>query len=173
MHAPELKPGNAARCHWQHAADIRTPLALLYLHGVSTSTSEAGARPEQMADALAANADVHRWPGHGLSTPDAMQGLTAAVLQTSALEALAQAQRMGQRIAIIGSSMGATLGLWLGLWLPDAVGAVVAWSPGIPPADPALLDQGCAARAPPADPRPRTPAAHALGPETTHAAGSP
>ncbi|RBG33840.1 lysophospholipase, partial [Xanthomonas oryzae pv. oryzae] len=95
MHAPELKPGNAARCHWQHAADIRTPLALLYLHGVSTSTSEAGARPEQMADALAANADVHRWPGHGLSTPDAMQGLTAAVLQTSALEALAQAQRMG------------------------------------------------------------------------------
>ncbi|OLG90547.1 alpha/beta hydrolase [Xanthomonas oryzae] len=172
MHAPELKPGNAARCHWQHAADIRTPLALLYLHGVSTSTSEAGARPEQMADALAANADVHRWPGHGLSTPDAMQGLTAAVLQTSALEALAQAQRMGQRIAIIGSSMGATLGLWLGLWLaaqrPDAVGAVVAWSPGIQPADPALLDQVCAAQAPLTDPRPRTPAAHAFWAETIH-----
>lgn len=172
MHAPELKPGNAARCHWQHAADIRTPLALLYLHGVSTSTSEAGARPEQMADALAANADVHRWPGHGLSTPDAMQGLTAAVLQTSALEALAQAQRMGQRIAIIGSSMGATLGLWLGLWLaaqpPDAVAAVVAWSPGIQPADPALLDQVCAAQAPLTDPRPRTPAAHAFWAETIH-----
>lgn len=130
MHAPELKPGNAARCHWQHAADIRTPLALLYLHSFSASPGEAGALPEQMADALAANAYVHRWPGHGLSTADAMQGLTAAVLQTSALEALAQAQRMGERIAIIGSSMGATLGFWLAAQRPDAVAAVVAWSPG-------------------------------------------
>ncbi|AEQ98034.1 alpha/beta hydrolase [Xanthomonas oryzae] len=171
MHAPELKPGNAARCHWQHAADIRTPLALLYLHGFSTSPGEAGALAEQRADALAANADVHRWPGHGLSTPDAMQGLTAAVLQTSALEALAQAQRMGQRIAMIGSSMGATLGLWLAAQRPDAVAAVVAWSPGIQPADPALLDQVCAAQAPLTDPRPRTPAAHAFWAETIHPDG--
>ncbi|WP_019304340.1 alpha/beta hydrolase [Xanthomonas oryzae] len=179
MHAPELKPGNAARCHWQHAADIRTPLALLYLHSFSASPGEAGALPEQMADALAANAYVHRWPGHGLSTADAMQGLTAAVLQTSALEALAQAQRMGERIAIIGSSMGATLGFWLGFWLaaqrPDAVAAVVAWSPGIQPgiqpADPALLDQVCAAQVPLTDPRPRTPAAHAFWAETIHPDG--
>jgi pimeloyl-ACP methyl ester carboxylesterase len=171
MHAPELKPGNAARCHWQHAADIRTPLALLYLHGFSASPGEAGALPEQMADALAANAYVHRWPGHGLSTPDAMQGLTVAVLQTSALEALAQAHRMGERVAIVGSSMGATLGLWLAAQRPDAIAAVVAWSPGIQPADSALLDQVCAAQAPLTDPRQRTPAARAFWSETIHPDG--
>ncbi|AVQ08348.1 TPA: alpha/beta fold hydrolase [Xanthomonas vasicola pv. zeae] len=171
MHAPELKPGNAARGHWQHAADIRTPLALLYLHGFSASPGEAGALPEQMADALAANAYVHRWPGHGLNSPNAMQGLTPAVLQASALEALAQAQRMGQRVVIIGSSMGATLGLWLAVQHPDAVAAVVAWSPGIQPADPALLDQVCAAQAPLTDPRPRTPAARAFWSETIHPDG--
>ncbi|MCL1501004.1 lysophospholipase [Xanthomonas nasturtii] len=171
MHAPELKPGNAARCHWQHAAEIRTPLALLYLHGFSASPGEAGALPEQMADALAANGYVHRWPGHGLGAADAMQALTPAVLQASALEALAQAQRMGQRVAIVGSSMGATLGLWLAAQHPDAVAAVVAWSPGIQPADPALLDQVCAAQAPLTDPRPRTPATRAFWSETIHPDG--
>ncbi|PPV06897.1 hypothetical protein XBLMG947_2144 [Xanthomonas bromi] len=171
MHAPELKPGNAARLYWHHAEHTGTPLALLYLHGFSASPGEAGALPEQMADALAANSYVHRWPGHGVSAPDALQGLTPAVLQASALEALAQAQRMGQRVAIVGSSMGATLGLWLAAQRPDAVAAVVAWSPGIRPADPALLDQVCAAQAPLTDPRPRTPAARVFWSETIHPDG--
>ncbi|MBV6869636.1 alpha/beta hydrolase [Xanthomonas euvesicatoria] len=171
MHAPELKPGNAARAYWQHAAHAGTPLAVLYLHGFSASPGEAGALPEQMADALGANGYVHRWPGHGLTAADAMQGLTPAVLQASALEALAQAQRMGERVAIVGSSMGATLGLWLAARYPDAVAGVVAWSPGIRPADPALLEQICAAQAPLIDPRTRTPAARAFWSETIHPDG--
>nr|WP_306308851.1 alpha/beta fold hydrolase [Xanthomonas hortorum] len=137
-------------------------MALLYLHGFTASPGEAGALPEQMADALGANLYVHRWPGHGCSAVDAMQGLTPAALQASALEAFAQAQRMGERVAIVGSSMGGTLGLWLAAQQPDAVAAVVAWSPGIRPADPALLDQVCAAQAPLTDPRPRNAASLAF-----------
>ncbi|WP_017166446.1 alpha/beta hydrolase, partial [Xanthomonas phaseoli] len=171
MHAPELKPGNAARIYWQQGAHAGTPLVVLYLHGFSASPGEAGALPEQMADALSANGYVHRWPGHGLAAADAMQGLSPAVLQASALEALAQAQRLGERVAIVGSSMGATLGLWLAAQYPDAVAAVVAWSPGIRPADPALLEQICAAQAPLIDPRTRTPAARAFWSETIHPDG--
>ncbi|KQQ78631.1 lysophospholipase [Xanthomonas sp. Leaf131] len=171
MDSTDLKPGNAARCHWQHAAQTRTPLALLYLHGFMASPGEAGDLPEQMADALGANLYVHRWPGHGCSAADAMQGLTPATLQASALQALAQAQRMGERVAIVGSSMGGTLGLWLAAQQPEDVAAVVAWSPGIRPADPALLDQVCMAQAPLTDPRPRTAAAVAFWSNIIHPDG--
>ncbi|CAD7385755.1 alpha/beta hydrolase [Xanthomonas arboricola] len=171
MQPADLKPGNAARRHWHTAAQTRTPLALLYLHGFTASPGEAGELPEQIADALAANLYVHRWPGHGRSAADAMQGLTPAMLQASALDALAQAQHMGARVAIVGSSMGATLGLWLAAQRPDAVAAVVAWSPGIRPADPALLDQVCAAQTPLTDPRPRTAASLAFWSSTIHPDG--
>ncbi|MBD4967825.1 lysophospholipase, partial [Xanthomonas citri pv. citri] len=83
MQPADLKPGNAARRHWHTDAQTRTPLALLYLHGFTASPGEAGELPEQIADALAANLYVHRWPGHGRSAADAMQGLTPAMLQAS------------------------------------------------------------------------------------------
>ncbi|KTF37612.1 alpha/beta hydrolase [Xanthomonas vesicatoria] len=152
----ELKPGNAARLHWRSVAQTRTPVALLFLHGFSASPGEAGALPEQMADALGANGYVHRWPGHGRSAPDAMRGLTTAALHSSALQALAQAQRMGERVAIVGSSLGGTLALWLAAQHPEQVAAVVAWSPGIQPVNVGLLDRLCDADAPIADPYPRS-----------------
>lgn len=169
--ADDLKPGNAARCHWQNPEHARTPLALLYLHGFTASPGEPGDLPERMADALAANLYVHRWPGHGLAAPDAMQGLTLAAWQASALDALAHAQGMGERVAIVGSSLGGTLGLWLAAHKPDDVAAVVAWSPGVQAANPALLDQFCAAQEPLTDPRPRPPASLAYWSETIHPDG--
>ncbi|CAH2706878.1 hypothetical protein NCPPB1935_03700 [Xanthomonas campestris pv. nigromaculans] len=78
---------------------------------------------------------------------------------------------MGERVAIVGSSMGGTLGLWLAAQQPDAVAAVVAWSPGIRPADPALLDQVCAAQAPLTDPRPRNAASLAFWSNIIHPDG--
>ncbi|MBB5864216.1 alpha/beta fold hydrolase [Xanthomonas sp. 3058] len=171
MHRTDLKPGNAARCHWHYATQTATPLVLLYLHGFTAGPGEAGALPEQMADALAANLYVHRWPGHGFNAPEAMQGLTPAALQASALEALAQAQRLGERVVIVGSSMGAALGLWLTAHRPDAIAAVIAWSPAIQATDPALLDQVCAAQLPLTDPRPRTPAELAFWSQAVHPDG--
>jgi pimeloyl-ACP methyl ester carboxylesterase len=167
----ELKPGNAARMHWRGAAQTRTAVALLFLHGFSASPGEAGALPEQMADALGANGYVHRWPRHGGSAPDAMQGLTTAALQRSALEALAQARRMGERVAIVGSSMGGTLALWLAAQHPEQVAAVVAWSPGIQPVNAGLLDRLCDADAPIADPYPRSAEELAYWSDTIHPDG--
>lgn len=170
-HSTELKPGTAARWHWRSAARQRTPLALLFLHGFSASPGEAGALPEHMADALGANGYVHRWPRHGYRAPDAMQGLTTAALHSSALEALAQAQRMGERVAIVGSSLGGTVALWLAARHPEQVAAVVAWSPGIQPVNADLLDRLCDADAPIADPYPRSAAELAYWSDSIHPDG--
>ncbi|KAB7772547.1 alpha/beta hydrolase [Xanthomonas maliensis] len=167
----DLKPGNAARLHWRHAAGVRQPRVLLYLHGFTASPGEAGAFPEQMAAALDANLYVHRWPGHGQRAADAMRGLSRAGLQASAEAALQQACALGEAVIIVGSSLGATLGLWLAANHPDAIAAVVAWSPGVQAADPALLDQACEGNAPRVDPRPRTPAVQAYWSDAVHPDG--
>ncbi|QHG88459.1 alpha/beta hydrolase [Xanthomonas sp. NCPPB 1638] len=169
--SPGLKPGNAARCHWRTAAPVRSDLALLYLHGFSASPGEAGALPERMADALDANGYVHRWPGHGQHAADALAGLTPAAMQASALQALGQAQRMGERVAIVGSSLGGTLALWLAAQCPAQVAAVVAWSPGIRPVNAGLLDRLCEAQAPVTDPYPRNEAVQAFWSDTLHPDG--
>ncbi|MFO3705101.1 alpha/beta hydrolase [Xanthomonas codiaei] len=169
--SPDLKPGNAARWHWRTATPARRELALLYLHGFSASPGEAGALPEQMADALDANGYVHRWPGHGQRAADAMAGLTPAAMQASALQALDQAQRMGERVAIVGSSLGGTLALWLAAQRPEQVAAVVAWSPGIRPVNAGLLDRLCQPQLPVTDPYPRTEAVRACWSDTIHPDG--
>ncbi|UKE47627.1 alpha/beta hydrolase [Xanthomonas cerealis] len=166
-----MKPGNEARERWRLGAGVRTPVALLYLHGFTASPGEAGELPEQMADAVGANLYVHRWPGHGEVAADAMHGLTAERLEASAMQALDRARAMGEAVAIVGSSLGATLGLWLAATRPDDVAAVVAWSPGVQAADPALLDQLCAGHDPWKDPRPRSQAVLAYWSDTVHPDG--
>ena len=166
-----VKPGNEARTRWRRGSGVREPVVLLYLHGFTASPGEAGDLPEQMADALGANLHVHRWPGHGKTAADAMRGLTLGRLKASAEEALARACAMGESVAIVGSSLGATLGLWLAATRPDDVAAVVAWSPGVQAADPALLDQFCLAQETLVDPRPRSAASQAYWSEAVHPDG--
>ena len=166
-----IKPGNQARMAWVDGEGVAVNVALLYLHGFTASPGEAGDLPEQMAKALGANLYVHRWPGHGEVAPDAMQGLTLGRLQDSALEALETASGMGRQVVIVGSSLGATLGLWLAAERPERIAAVAAWSPGVRAANPALLDQFCAATEPLTDPRPRTVPAQAYWSETVHPDG--
>lgn len=167
----DAKPGNRPRVAWVDGRSERTPHVLLYLHGFTASPGEAGDIPERMATALRANLYVHRWPGHGMSDPDAMRGLSASALRQSADFALDEARRMGEGIVIVGASLGATLGLWLAANRPDEVSAVVAWSPGVRAADEALLAQLCALSEPFTDPRPRSPQVLANWSETIHPDG--
>lgn len=150
---PGLKPGNGARKCWLQSEGTRAETVFLYLHGFTGSPGEAGDIPDRMATELGANLYAHRWPGHGLQSHDAMKGLTLELLQASALEALSTARELGDSVVIVGSSLGAALGLWLASVRPDDVTAVVAWSPGLRPANPELLDQLCRTQEPVTHPR--------------------
>jgi pimeloyl-ACP methyl ester carboxylesterase len=168
---PDLKPGNEARSWWFNHQKRRTRVALLFLHGFSASPGEAADVPVQMAASLSANLYAHRWPGHGLCSAEAMQGLTLGDLYNSSIAALSQARRLGDAVVIVGSSLGASLGLWLASVRPDDVRAVVAWSPGIRPFNSDLLDQLCDAAGPVVDPTPRSPEVRANWSETVHPDG--
>jgi len=171
MDAAKLKPGNEARICWQKREGERTKIAFLYLHGFTGSPGEAGDLPDRMASEMGANLYVHRWPGHGLWPNDAMKGLTLDLLQSSALDALSTARELSERVVIVGSSLGASLGLWLASVRPADVAAVVAWSPGIRPANPELLDQLCAAHEPVTHPRLPSPGASMYSSDIVHPDG--
>lgn len=166
-----LKPGNEARCRWRVADKVMTDTVLVYLHGFSAGPGEAGELPERMAQALGANLYVHRWPGHGLPSPDAMQGLTVQMLLDSARDALAKAKTLGRSVVIVGTSLGASLALWLAAHHPEDIAAIAAWSPGVRPADPSLLDQVCALQEPVVDVRPRSAEVQAYWSDTIHPDG--
>lgn len=167
----DLKPGNEARCRWHVAENVVTDTVLVYLHGFSASPGEAGDLPEQMAQALGANLYVHRWPGHGLHSPDAMYGLSVQVLLDSARDALNKAKELGRSVVIVGTSLGASLALWLAANYPENIAAIAAWSPGVRPAEPQLLDQLCALQEPFADTRPRSAEVQAYWSDTVHPDG--
>lgn len=167
----DLKPGNATRCRWHHAENVVTDTVLVYLHGFSAGPGEAGDLPEQMAQALGANLYVHRWPGHGVYSPDAMHGLTLQMLLDSARDALSKARELGRSVVLVGTSLGASLALWLAAHYPEDIAAVAAWSPGVRPAEPQLLDQLCALREPYVDVRPRSAEVQAYWSDTIHPDG--
>lgn len=104
-----VKPGNAAKERWQGARGECTPLAILYLHGFSASTGEAGDLPGQMAKALGANLYMPLWPGHGEDAPDAIRGL-ADTQEASVRAALDHACVMRKVVVIVAEQ-----------WLIDAV----------------------------------------------------
>ena len=166
-----LKPGNQARVRWFSGDKSVTDTALMYLHGFTASPGEAGMLPEQMANALGANLYVHRWPGHGSEAPDAMRGLTLDILLDSAMEALGKARELGRSTIIAGTSLGASLALWLAATRPSHVAAVAAWSPGVRPAHPKMLEQLCVLQNPVVDPRPRSSEVQAYWSETVHPDG--
>lgn len=151
-----LKPGNGAYIRWRYPDRRRTPHAVLYLHGFSASAAEAADLPAGIADGLDANLLVHRWPGHGIDNPYAMQGLSLPQLHASATHALQSAMALGDHVAIVGMSMGATLGLQLAADHAGQVTAIVAWSPGIAPVQADLLDSLCAHTEPVLDTRSKT-----------------
>lgn len=139
---PGLKEDNDARIVWAHgAAPAVTPVSVVYLHGLTASPGECGDLPQRLAERFDANVFLARLPGHGLQAEDAMRGLTAEKLIATAEEALVIGRAIGERVVLLGSSVGATLNLTLAARHPDAIAAVVCWSPGVRPRDPGLLAQ--------------------------------
>lgn len=130
-------PGAEKRIRWQGEPGVRTPLAIVNLHGFSASRQELAPLPEIVADALGANLYETRLAGHGRQR-EGLVDVQAEDWVVDAREALAIGEAIGERTIIIGNSTGATLALsMLGDDSMRNVSAIVLASPNIAPADPA------------------------------------
>jgi len=140
----DLKSDNQARIVWSiPSLPVRTPYALVYLHGFSASQGEANPVHRELAAAIGANLYLARLPGHGLSSEDAFRDLSARQWIEAAAEALAIGLRLGERVILAGTSMGASLALLLAAEFPNLVDALLLWSPGIRAYDQTALDSAC------------------------------
>lgn len=127
---PGIRPDNQARIVWadpQHPA--RTACAIVYLHGFGASQGEGAPVHRELARDFGCNLYLSRLPGHGLAAADAMRGLDAQQLVDGAARALAIGHALGDRVIVIGTSMGGALAMQLAAQQPQAVDALVLWSP--------------------------------------------
>jgi alpha-beta hydrolase superfamily lysophospholipase len=104
----DIVPGAAKRIVWAGAKGVKTPLAIVYLHGFSATAEEIRPVPDDVAKALGANLYFTRLAGHGRGGA-AMAEATAGDWLEDTAEAIAIGRSLGDRVLVIGTSTGATL----------------------------------------------------------------
>jgi esterase/lipase len=116
---PNLRPGCESRVIWAGEPAVKTPVALLYIHGFSATAEEIRPLPDLVAQALGANIHFTRLTGHGQDGA-AMGRATFAEWQSDVVQAIEIAQTIGDEIILMGCSTGCTLAT---LALADGVNA--------------------------------------------------
>ena len=104
----DIVEGTEKRVVWAAEPGTSTDWAVVYLHGFSASSEEIRPVPEDVAAALGANLFYTRFQGHGRDPEDMAAGSTAGWGRDVA-EAIAVAERIGDRVLVISISTGATL----------------------------------------------------------------
>lgn len=104
----DIRPGDGKRILWAGAAGVKTPLAVVYIHGFSAGPAELRPVPEEVAKALGANLFFTRLAGHGRDGA-AMAQASAEDWLFDMAEAMAIGRRLGDRVIVIGTSTGGTL----------------------------------------------------------------
>jgi len=110
----DLKPGNQARIEFFDSIPQKTKYAVIYFHGFSASSEEGAPFHQNIAKHFKANLYLPRLFGHGIAGETPLEDFTADAYLASALEALAVAKTLGERVIILGTSNGGTLSLILG-----------------------------------------------------------
>ena len=103
-----LRPGCEKRIIWAGAPAVKTPIALVYVHGFSASPEELRPLPDLVANALGANIHYTRLTGHGQDSA-AMGQAKLMDWQHDVNEAIEIAQTIGDAVVIMGCSTGCTL----------------------------------------------------------------
>lgn len=104
----DITPGTEARVIWAGAAEARTPLSILYLHGFSATSEELRPVPDRVAEALGANLIYARLTGHGRDGA-ALAAARAGDWVDDTAFFLDLAREAGERVLVIGTSTGGTL----------------------------------------------------------------
>jgi pimeloyl-ACP methyl ester carboxylesterase len=103
-----IRDDSEKRVIWAGEAEVKTPLSVVYLHGFSASSEEIRPVPDKVAAALGANLVYTRFQGHGRDS-GAMAESTVTGWMADAVEALAVARRVGDKVLILSTSTGGTL----------------------------------------------------------------
>jgi alpha-beta hydrolase superfamily lysophospholipase len=120
----DIVPGTEKRILWAGETGVKTPLAVVYVHGFSASSEETRPVPDKVAAALGANLYFTRLAGHGRGSAP-MGTMTAADWMVDFAEALAIGARIGDRVVIMATSTGAPITL-AGLARPELRAAIPA-----------------------------------------------
>jgi alpha-beta hydrolase superfamily lysophospholipase len=127
---PEIKPGLAKGILWNDPVHkMKTPIALVHLHGFSASRKDISPVVETLAAQLHANAFFTRLAAHGLSSPVEFATVTPQDWLNDAREALAVGRRLGDRVILVGISTGALLATMAALEDKSDIAALVLLSP--------------------------------------------
>ena len=109
----DITPGAEKTIHWADPVNkTKTELAFIYFHGFSATRQESMPVPEEVAKHFSANIYYTRLTGNGRSN-EAMADGTVNRWVNDASEAMAIAERIGERTVIIGTSTGASIGWWI------------------------------------------------------------
>ncbi len=125
-----IVPGAEKRIVWAGAAGVKTPWAVVYLHGFSATAEEIRPVPDRVAAALGANLYFARLAGHGVGS-DRFAGPAVNDWMIDTAEALAIGRRIGERVLVIATSTGGTLAAEASLQadLRDEMDGIVFISP--------------------------------------------
>jgi pimeloyl-ACP methyl ester carboxylesterase len=132
-----LRPGDEKEIVWAGgAAGVRTPLALVYVHGFSADRHEIEPVLSALAADHGANVFFTRLTGHGRDGA-AMAEATVEAWLDDAAEAVAIGERIGERVVLVGTSTGGTLATWAAARpeAADRIAGLVLISPNFQPKD--------------------------------------
>ncbi|HEY0655358.1 MAG TPA: alpha/beta hydrolase [Chryseosolibacter sp.] len=135
----KLKPDNEARIVWADSARVKTPYAIVYLHGFSACQKEGDPVHRRIAKAFGSNLYLSRLSDHGIDTTETLQFFTAERVWESAKEALAIGEAIGEKVILVSTSTGGTLALKLAAEYPERIHALINLSPNIAINNPAAF----------------------------------
>lgn len=125
-----IKPDNQARIIWADSSKKeKTKIAFLYLHGFSASQAEGDPVHKDLAKRYNSNLYLSRLAEHGIDMGDStLINLKAGEYEASAEKALEIAEKLGDKVVVMGTSAGGALALYLASRHPE-IKALVLYSP--------------------------------------------
>jgi esterase/lipase len=138
-----LKPDNQGQIIWADSANPqKTKTVFLYIHGFSASPMEGNPLHRQVAKAFGANLVLARIEDHGeFPTDSTMANATADKFYQSVENYYAIAQKLGEKVVVLGTSFGGAMSLVLAKRHSE-IKALLLYGPCIAVKDPSatLLD---------------------------------
>jgi pimeloyl-ACP methyl ester carboxylesterase len=137
--AHKIKPDNEARIIWADSSKAKTKYVIVYLHGFSASQKEGEPVHLRFAKEFGCNLYLSRLADHGIDTVETLLYFTADRFWSSAKQALAIGNALGEKVILVSTSTGSTAALMLAARYPDRVHALINLSPNIAINDPAAF----------------------------------